>query len=502
MDRLACVDLHALPLQLLLREHPEWASAPAVVVDEDKPQGTILWVNQKARARRILRGMRYSAGLSLDGTLRAATVTDAVMMRAQKQILRALRQYTPHIDAAETGIFVLNASGLGRLFPALEYWARSIVAALHGQGLSARVVVGFDRFHVYALARARLREAVVVFDNREAEAHASQQVPLERLLDDREAIDALAKLGIATVGELLALPEGGLHERFGPTLSRLWKLGNGARKEPVRDTPDVEPIARAIALDDAETDSERLLFLSKRLLHPLLAQLAERGEALARLDIFLQLERAAHAREGERCETHVAPADPTLDAAVILDLVRLRFGALVSQLAAGVKSLRLQAKAAPAPREQLALFRAAPKRDLRAAERALARIRSEFGEQAVLIAKLGDGHLPEARYAWAPLMRLSAPAPRRVALAPLVRRFQSPGIALPQRARREPDGWLVSGLALGAVIKLVGPYAVSGGWQHREIQREYYFAQVTRGDWLWIYFDEQRRSWRQVGRIE
>src|SRR5437867_11827807 len=40
MERLACVSLPAFPLQLLLRSHPDWAGYPAVVIDEDKPQGS------------------------------------------------------------------------------------------------------------------------------------------------------------------------------------------------------------------------------------------------------------------------------------------------------------------------------------------------------------------------------------------------------------------------------------------------------------------------------
>jgi protein ImuB len=39
MDRTACVDIRALPLQLLLRAHPDWREKPVVVVDRDKPQG-------------------------------------------------------------------------------------------------------------------------------------------------------------------------------------------------------------------------------------------------------------------------------------------------------------------------------------------------------------------------------------------------------------------------------------------------------------------------------
>ena len=72
MDRMACVDLPAFPLQLLLRRHPDWREHPVAVVDCDKPQGKILWVNERARAQRILPGMRYAAALSLAARLRAA----------------------------------------------------------------------------------------------------------------------------------------------------------------------------------------------------------------------------------------------------------------------------------------------------------------------------------------------------------------------------------------------------------------------------------------------
>jgi protein ImuB len=69
--RLACVDLPAFPLQLLLRRHPDWAGYPAAVVAEDKPQGLVLWVNEKAREFGVLPGLRYAAAFSLAATFRA-----------------------------------------------------------------------------------------------------------------------------------------------------------------------------------------------------------------------------------------------------------------------------------------------------------------------------------------------------------------------------------------------------------------------------------------------
>src|SRR4029434_3991560 len=69
----------------------------------------------------------------------------------------------------------------------------------------------------------------------------------------------------------------------------------------------------------------------------------------------------------------------------------------------------LEAEACAATAEQLRLFSEGPKRDLDAVNRALARLRAEFGDGAVVQAKLANGHLPEARFTWEPLSRVKLP---------------------------------------------------------------------------------------------
>jgi protein ImuB len=133
-------------------------------------------------------------------------------------------------------------------------------------------------------------------------------------------------------------------------------------------------------------------------------------------------------------------------------------------------------------------------------------------------AKLKDGHLPEARFAWEPLDRVKLPRldHNPVALAPndlndlnssgvkvLVRRITSKPIMLPGiPTHTHEDGWLILGPKYGTVDRLTGPYVFSGGWWHREIQREYYYAETRRGDLLWIYYDRVRRRWFLQGAVE
>ena len=65
MDRLACVDVVALPLQLLLGEHPDWIDQPAAVIEDERPQSRVLFVNRHARRLGVRTGQRYAMALSL-----------------------------------------------------------------------------------------------------------------------------------------------------------------------------------------------------------------------------------------------------------------------------------------------------------------------------------------------------------------------------------------------------------------------------------------------------
>jgi protein ImuB len=286
-----------------------------------------------------------------------------------------------------------------------------------------------------------------------------------------------------------------LRERFGKEAHRLYRMAAGDLWTPLEPQAPQEPTRQKCVLDDAESDTTRLLFLIKQLLHPLLSILAARHQALVALWLSLLIDHGNWLKEPLR------PAAPTLDSTQILDLVRLRLESL--RLAGGVVEIELRADVCAATSEQLRLFTEKPARDLDAANRALARLRAEFGEESVVCAKLADGHLPEARFVWEPLSQVKLPKPNNTEVKTLVRRIK----AKPQRLAGAPypsheDGWLILGHQYGSIDKLTGPYVFSGGWWNREIQREYYYAETRRGDFLWLYYDRIRRRWFWQGAVE
>ena len=499
--RLGCVDLPAFPLQLLLRRHPEWRAYPVAVIDEDKPQGLLLWVNEKARRQGVLPGLRYAAAFSLASTLRAGQVLPAEVEKTVGELVNDLIRFTPEVEPSteEPGIFWLNGAGLQRLYRSPQQWAYAIYHDLRRRGFAANLAAGFTRFGTYAIAKAR--QGVTVFHDPEGERTAVRKAPLLRLNIETQFRNALLKLGIKTVGDLLLLPPGGLRERFGKEAHRLYRMAAGDLWMPLEAELPEEPIAQKYIFDDAEDDTTRLLFLTKQLLHPLLADLAKRHQALVTLWISLLIDHGSPVRESLR------PATPTLDAVQIADLVRLRLESL--KLDAGVVEIELTVESCAATREQLSLFERSlltgaegPSRDLDAANRALARLRAEFGDESVVCAKLADGHLPEAQFVWEPLRSVKSPEPKPNGIKTLIRRVRTKSKPLDSTPlRSHEDGWLL-GARYGAVDKLAGPYVFSGGWWNHEIQREYYYAETRNGDLLWLYYDRIKRKWFLQGAVE
>ncbi|NEX19436.1 DNA polymerase Y family protein [Thiorhodococcus mannitoliphagus] len=494
MDRTASVELPAFPLQLLLKQHPDWRGHPVAVVDRDTPKGVLLWVNEPARCARIRTGMRFATALSLNADLRAAEVPETAINRAVNTITKGLHSHTPHVEPAqsEPGVFWLDASGLEGLYGSLMQWASGLEGDLSAQGFRATIIVGFRRFATYALAKSR--GGVHLLSDPAEEQRALEQVPLDRLMIAPKTRDALAKLGVLTLGQFLRLPPEGVRQRYGPATFALYRQASGDLSLPLQPERPLEPIMARAALDHVETDTERLMHLIERLLTPLLDELAGRGQVLDALRLLFRFERLGLHKE------HIRPAAPTLDARQLLELITLRLAG--TGLPDGVEEVRLLIHAVTPEQRQLELLTEHPRRSLDAANRSLARVRAALGEQAVVHARLRAGHLPENGFDWGLLTKLEPAQPRPIAHRRLIRRLYRQPIPLPPRPRQEPDGWMLHGLEQGPVVRVSGPYVIAGGWWIRPVHREYHFAETQKGELLWVFYDRVRRRWLVHGRVE
>jgi len=548
-----------LPLQLVWRAEPAWRAHPVVVIDDDRPQGVVLWACERARALGVLGGQRYAHALSLCAGLRARVVPPEQITAAITELRAVLHELSPRVEPGEPGTFWLDGEGLERVFPDRRAqpvdlhlgpdrpaqpvdlhlgpdrraqpvdlhlgpdrraqpvdlhlgpdrraqpvgtaWGMAIGRAIAKTGLHGAIVVGFSRFATYAIARAT-RHGVTVLRSDADERTAAANVPLARLDIDPKLRDALARLGVSSVGQMVRLPGGGILERFGREAHRLYQLAAGERWDPLVPVAPPEAPDERVLLDDEEDDVDRLVFVIKAPLDRLIERLAARGRALTALHLELALKHAVGKIE-IRADC-IKPAAATLDGRALLRLVHLRLTGMPP--VAAVNAIRVWAADVAASREQLALFAARPRRDLRAADEALSKLRAELGDDAVVRAVLRDGHLPEASFGWERLVHVVTAQPDPKLVRPLVRRMLARPQALPPQVRQvRDDGWLLSGLEHGAVVRIVGPYIVSGGWWASAsggAHREYHFAELQRGDCLWVYYDRGRRRWFCQGAVE
>lgn len=555
MSRLACVDVPALPLQILLRRHPEWRPEPVAVITEDKTQARVRWANRRAITLGVRPGMRQTAAVACCPALRVGQVRASELEREVHRLAERLHRWSPQVESAASspvsstasrfsgfgaaGTFWLRASGLAGLFGPLSDWIEALSKDLRKEGFHVSIAVGFTRFGAFAAARAVF--GLQVFESSREEKAAALRAPLVRFGLPEKTLAGLEKLGISSLRDLLHL-EGkrlsgkGLGIRFGKEVQELHRLASGEDSAPISGALRQEtPVERRISFETPETggvgtDLDRLIFHAKRLLDQILADLGQQGLALVELVYEVECEDAPPISGAIR------PALPTEDGVKLLSLLRLRLGASSpesrktdrqsmlpkSEEEPGrrILGLVLRALGGSYVSEQPGLYQRsgeALSRGPGKAAEALAQIQAEFGEDSLVRLETRDAHLPRGRYR----CRTISPEEAVLRNSPgksfskgffetrtprLIRRIYEQPLVLPHRGAGEPDGWLLRGIEPGPVQDFTGPFRISGGWWRllsgRPVSRDYFFVRLKRGDVCWVFFDRERRSWFLEGRVE
>lgn len=434
------------------------------------------------------------------------------MAAARRDVLAALQTVSPAIDdtpmatvrAGDTAVrwqFWIDCRGLGRTHPdaALDQPGAAILRAVERAmaplGHAFVAVLGFSRFNTCCIAHRVMAEAEVVsappslrstlliLASLRDEAERAAQTPLACLgVVVRPTLQReLMRLGVDTVGQLARLPAGGLLERYGKELHQIYQLARQDIYAPLVIAAPIEQRLERAEFEDGLVLADHLVFAAKRLLERLLRALSHQHLAVATLHLELVLDGGIAQRQ--RLRVAVVPAHATLDA---LSLVRLLGHKLAAtSLPYPVRGMALWATEVQATAEQLQLFAHRPRRDLAAGAEALAKLRAELGEDAVVRAIACHGHLPAARFRWEACRALVAASPQQVPLT-VIRRY----LDQPKRIEApadEPTG---------------RPYHVSGGWWAREAARRYQYTVARDGAWRWLYYDELRRAWFLQGEIE
>jgi DNA polymerase-4/protein ImuB len=374
-----------------------------------------LWqVSALARHAGVKPGMTVSQAIGLCPVLRLVEPDPVHYDECFAQLLAALSEISPVIEAGELGIAYVGCDGLEGIFGSNE----KIVAALKRMleswtvGMSEagstdqqsnfptfRLGFGLGKFTAWvAASRAKRSEAVVVLPGEERKFLASQ--PIAVLPLDPDTHRRLRQLGIRTLGVLAALPEEAIAAQFGATGRRLWRLAAGRVTEPVEGRVEPEPIVAALTFFTPVGERELLV----RSLDQLIARALKHPRRIGWRVHALRLRADLEGAGGGSWLASYLLKEPTADAARIGAPLRMRLeqspptGAVerlvleFTAFAPGTAELQLFA------RDAQAAARAGQQRALNSAAREI-RMRMKRSFLYHVIEVQPWSRLPERRYA-------------------------------------------------------------------------------------------------------
>ena len=264
-----------IPLFALRSEEarcPELAAHPAALLAPDDPHR--LWqVSPLARHAGVKPGLTVSQAIGLCPTLRLCEPDPVRYGEEFARLLAALRDVSPVVEPAELGLAFVGMDGLEGLLGGPEQQIEAIRRTVRPSDYpTIRLGWGKGKFVAWvAASRANPGNAVIVPVGGEVAFLAPQ--PLAVLPLDPDTHRRLRQLGLRTLGELTALPEGAVVSQFGGIGRRLWRLAAGLLVEQVSGREAPEPIVASLAFFSPVADLEMLRqalgrLIARALQHP------------------------------------------------------------------------------------------------------------------------------------------------------------------------------------------------------------------------------------------
>ena len=215
---------------------------PLVTTHKIGSRVEIAAVNPAARALGLHPGMALTMARAQvpDVEVRPADPDgDAADLQALAELLA--RRLSPTVAVSDADGLLIDLTGVAHLHGGELRFARRLVRLLATYGFAARVAVADTVGAAWALARFGSRSAAQVIAP-DDHADALSPLPIAALRLEPASLELLARLGIDTIGQLLALPRAPLVRRFGRAITDRLDQATGCASEPLKPVQPPEHI--------------------------------------------------------------------------------------------------------------------------------------------------------------------------------------------------------------------------------------------------------------------
>jgi protein ImuB len=456
-------------------------SPPVAVVDLERNGKVVRACDERARAAGVRTGMSVNSALALLPTLHAI----ARNPRCERQLLEAVARrglhFTPRVSLEPPDGVVLEVRGSLRLFGGArrlcERFEHEIAAAT---GATVRFAITPTPLASTWLARLNTGRAVLV-RNREELAGRLAPLPLACTRWPEKTQQALATMGVGTVGECLRLPRDGFARRFGADALAMLDRATGRLAEPRAAFAAHERFTLRHDLEPEVGDAARLEVVLGPMLLELCRFLRERSRGVQAIEVQLRHRQAPLTRVRLRFVQPIGAQPQRMQ-----DLLRERLARL--ELPEPVRSVRLLSGPLLDLQSDLVELFAHDRRESgENLPQLIERLRARLGHEAVHGLACVAEHRPEAAWRKEPSPGLRPTSPARTGEVREVARSagEDPGEGFfrPLWLLEAPEPCDASRLELED-----GPECIeSGWWDGHDVVRDYYVARRRDGSRVWIF---------------
>ncbi|MBL6765348.1 MAG: DNA polymerase Y family protein [Verrucomicrobiae bacterium] len=495
----AVLHLPNFELQSRLRDDPSVARNPLALLDESSAAGRrkdrhrIVQLNRAAREAGVESGMTATQGQARCPELHLFTRDIAREQSAREALLFHAANLSPRIEATAPGLCTIDLKGLDERPESLLRLAEHSRESLTCLNLQARVGIASNPDLAALVARCA-RPVRLLEDKRGQVAAFLNPLPLSILDLNPATLQILHGWGIATLGQLTALPAEEVIRRLGAELIPSHELAGGGRDRPLQLHEPAMDLTEAADIEHPIEKLEALIFVLNRFLEQIAARLETVYLVAESLTLKLKFD------DDSVFEREFRIPDPTRDTRILLRSLHTFLESFTAK--AAVIGVSLGARPARAAERQLDLFQTSLRDPNQFAE-TLARLDALLGPDRVGSPVIEPGHRPDAVKIGPfqpddrPRRGQTTPAadtsPR---FGPALRRFRPPLPVRVQVRRNSDREFLIrvdSQELQGHVQESQGPWKQSGDWWDVDTEwaREEWDVQLSHGPLLRLARDNE-----------
>ncbi len=261
--RVACVLVTHLRAKAEMQRRPHLRNSPVLIVARDQSQNRPMVVDSFPPSLESMTGLSLEQALSLHANAAVLDADESHYRQVFGEVLASLQRVSDRVDGTELGTAYTRMDGLERLYRGEAGVVSALLNAVPAY-LNPRVGVADAKFPAFVAARTCKTHGASRVPGDVRAFLAPHPIGLLPLSADVKA--EMRRFGLRTMGDLAAMGEHALVDRFGHEGGRAWRLCNGMDDTLVVPLPFDESIVERASLPFSSSSLQALFIAVDTLL--------------------------------------------------------------------------------------------------------------------------------------------------------------------------------------------------------------------------------------------